>query len=138
MAPLPENKSLPELIGGLASDISGLFRKEIELAKTEVSEKVSQTSHALVFIGAGAVLALGALGVILSAIVTALAAVFVGAGMGATAANSVAAAIVGIVVAVVAWLLISRGMNGLKVSNLKLDRTTASLQRDASVVKERL
>ena len=43
MAPLPENKSLPELIGGLASDISGLFRKEIELAKTEVSEKVSQT-----------------------------------------------------------------------------------------------
>jgi membrane protein implicated in regulation of membrane protease activity len=135
---LSETKSLPELIGGLASDISGLFRKEIELAKTEVSEKVSQASHALAFVAAGAVLALGALGVILSAIVTALAAVFVGAGMGATAANSVAAAIVGIVVAVVAWLQISRGLNGLKVSNLKLDRTSASLQRDASVVKERL
>ena len=138
MATLPENRSLPELIGGLASDISGLFRKEIELAKTEVSEKVSQTSHALVFIGAGAVLALGALGVILAAIVTALAAFFVDRGMGTTAANSLAAAMVGVIVAVVAWLFISRGMNGLKVSNLKLDRTTASLQRDASVVKERL
>ena len=138
MAPLPENKSLPELIGGLASDISGLFRKEIELAKTEASEKLNQTSHALVFIVAGAVLALGALGVILAAMVTALAAFFVDRGMGATAANSLAAAIVGVIVAVVAWLLISRGMNGLKVSNLKLDRTTASLQQDASVVKERL
>jgi hypothetical protein len=138
MAPLPENKSLPELVAGLAGDISGLFRKEIELAKTEVSEKVSQTSHALVFVGAGAVLALGALGVILAAIVTALAAFFVAHGMDVTAANSLAAAIVGIVVGVVAWLLISRGLNGLKVSNLKLGRTTASLQRDASVVKERL
>jgi len=138
MAPLPENKSLPELIGGLASDISSLFRKEIELAKTEASEKLNQTSHALVFIGAGAVLALGALGVILAAIVAALMAFFIDRGIGATAANTLAAAIVGIIVAVVAWLLISRGLNGLKVSNLKLDRTTASLQRDASVVKERL
>lgn len=138
MAPLPENKSLPELVAGLAGDISGLFRKEIELAKTEVSEKLSQTSHALVFVGAGAVLALGALGVILAAIVTALAAFFVGHGMGATAANSLAAAIVGIVIGLIAWLLISRGLNGLKVSNLKLGRTAASLQRDASVVKERL
>jgi hypothetical protein len=138
MTSLPENKSLPELIGGLASDISGLFRKEIELAKTEVSEKVGQTSHALVFVSAGAVLALGALGVILAAIVTALAAFFVDHGMGATAANSLAAAIVGIIVAVVAWMLVSRGLSGLKPSNLKLDRTTTSLQRDASVVKERL
>jgi hypothetical protein len=58
--------------------------------------------------------------------------------MGTTSANSLAAAIVGVIVAIIAWVLISRGLNGLKASNLKLDRTAQSLQRDASVVKERL
>ena len=138
MATIGDSRPLPELIGGLANDISTLFRKEIELVKTEASEKLSQTTNALVLLGGGAVLALGALGVILAAIVTALAAFFVDRGMGATAANSLAAAIVGIIVAIVAWLLISRGLDGLKASNLKLDRTANSLQRDASVVKERL
>jgi hypothetical protein len=138
MALAGESRPLPELIGGLANDISTLFRKELELIKTEASEKLSQTTQALVLLGGGAVLALGALGVILAAVVTALAALFVNGGMGATAANSLAAAIVGIIVAIIAWMLISRGLNGLKVSNLKLDRSTQSLQRDASVVKERL
>jgi len=138
MATATENKSLPELVGGLANDISGLFRKEIELAKTEASEKLDQTTHALIFLGAGAVLGLGALVVVLAAIVTALAAVFVSRGMGATSANSLAAAIVGVIVAALAWIFIARGLGGLKASNLKLQRTTASLQRDATVVKERL
>ncbi len=138
MANPADSRPLPELIGGLASDISSLFRKEIELVKTEASEKLSQTTNALVLLGGGAVLALGALGVILAAIVAAVAAFLVDRGMGASAANSLAAAIVGIVVATIAWLLISRGLDGLKASNLKLDRTASSLQRDASAVKERL
>lgn len=138
MATPVESRPLAELVGGLAGDISTLFRKEIELVKTEASEKLSQTTGALVLLGAGAVLAIGALGVILAAIVTALAAVFVDRGMGATAANSLAAAIVGIIVAAIAWMLVARGLNGLKASNLKLDRSAASLQRDASVVKERM
>jgi hypothetical protein len=138
MATIGDSRPLPELIGGLANDISTLFRKEIELVKTEASEKLSQTTNALVLLGGGAVLGLGALGVILAAIVAALASFFVERGMGAAAANSLSAAIVGIVVGIVAWMLISRGLNGLKASNLKLDRTAHSLQRDASVVKERL
>jgi hypothetical protein len=133
-----ESRPLPELIGGLASDISTLFRKEIELAKTETSEKVSQLTNGLVLLGAGGVLALGALGVILAAIVTALAAFFVGQGMGATAANSLAAAIVGVIVAIIAWVFISRGLNGLKASNLKLDRTTTALGRDAAAIREKM
>jgi hypothetical protein len=138
MAIAGEARPLPELIGGLANDISTLFRKELELVKTEASEKLDQTTRALLLLGAGGVLALGALGVILAAIVTALAAFFVDRGMGATGANSLAAAIVGIIVAIIAWVLISQGLNALKVSNLKLDRTAHALQRDAAVVKERL
>lgn len=133
-----ESRSLTDLIGGLANDISTLFRKEIELAKAETSEKVSQAIGGVELLLAGAVLALGALGVLLAAAVTALAAFFQGRGMGQTSANSLSAAIIGVIIAVVAWLLVSRGLSALKGNNLKLERTATSLGRDAAVVKERL
>lgn len=133
-----EPRPLAELIGGLASDISTLFRKEIELAKAETSEKVSAAIGGVELLLAGAVLALGALGVLLAAAVSALAAFFVNRGMQEMGANSLAAVIVGVIVAGIAWLLVSRGLAALKGNNLKLERTATSLGRDAAVVKERL
>lgn len=138
MTRVHEGRSLPELISGLVSDISGLFRKEIQLAKTEASEKVDQVISASMLLLTGGILALGALGVVLAAIVTALAAFFVASlDIGPTAANSLAAAIVAVVVGLVAWMLISKGLSNLKASNLQLQRTTHSLAQDAEVVKER-
>jgi uncharacterized membrane protein len=87
---------------------------------------------------AGAVLAMGALGVILAAIVTGLATIFVSMGMGATGANSLAALIVAIIVAIIAWILIARGRANISASNLKMERTASSLGRDAAAVKERM
>ena len=138
MSGVNESRPLPELIGGLANDISTLFRKEVELAKAETSEKVGQVIGGVELLLGGAVLALAALGVLLAAAVTALAAWFVSMGMGETGANSLAAVIVGVIVAAVAWLLVSRGLAVLKGTNLKLERTATSLNRDAAVVKERL
>ncbi|RUT28614.1 phage holin family protein [Arsenicitalea aurantiaca] len=138
MAQVNEPRGLADLISGLAADISGLFRKEIQLAKAEASEKVGQVIGGVELLLAGAVLALGALGVLLAAIVSALAAVFVANGMGQTGANGIAAAIIGILVAIVAWVLVSRGLSALKASNLNLERTTNALAQDADIVKERL
>lgn len=138
MSSINESRPLTELIGGLASDISTLFRKEIQLAQAETSEKISHAVGGVELLLAGAVLALGALGVLLAAAVSALAAVFVAQGMGERGANSLSAVIIGVVVALIAWLLVSRGLNSLKTSNLQLNRTASSLGRDAEIVKERL
>lgn len=138
MADTNDTRSLPELISGLASDISGLFRKEIQLAKAEASEKVSQTLGGVEMILAGAVLGLGALGVLLSAIVTLLASFLVAQGMEEVFATTLAAFIVAVVVGIIAWAMIAKGRSNLKTSNLTLDRTTSSLARDADVVKERI
>jgi drug/metabolite transporter (DMT)-like permease len=138
MSQVNESRPLAELLGGLASDISNLFRKEIQLAKAEASEKVSQTIGGVVSLAIGAVLALGALGVLLSAIVSLLASFFVNQGMDPAMSNAIAAAIVTIVVGIIAYIFFNRGMSALKASNLNLNRTTASLNRDADIVKERL
>jgi hypothetical protein len=137
MANTAETRPLPELIGGLASDISMLFRKEIELAKAEASEKMGQAMTGIEMLIAGAVLALGALGVILAAIVSGIAAVLVAQGMGTTTANSVSALIVAVIVGIIAWVFISRGRNALRADKLSLDRTAHSLSRDAAAVKEK-
>lgn len=133
-----QTRPLSDLIGGLFGDLSGLFRKEIQLAKAEASEKLTQTLGGVQLLVAGAVLALGALGVFLSALVTLIAAFLVARGMGATLASSVAAGLVTIVVGLIAWSLVTKGLHTLKASNLKMDRTVSSLAHDADVVKERL
>ena len=138
MSAVNESRPLAELLGGLATDISSLFRKEVQLAKAEASEKVSQTMGGVTSIAIGGVLALGALGVFLSAVVSLLAAFLVNQGLDPTMANAIAAFVVTAIVDIAGWMTISKGINALKASNLNLNRTTASLGRDADIVKERL
>lgn len=138
MASSADSKPLSELVGGLVSDVTGLLRKEIDLAKTEASEKVSQALTGIEVGIMGLVLAIGAVGVLLSALVGGLAMVFVNQGFTATGANALSALIVGVVIAGVAWMLISRCLATLRGSNFKLERTATSLSRDVDAVKEKL
>lgn len=138
MSQANDTRPLSELLSGLVSDISGLFRKEIQLARAETSEKVGEMMGGVVSLLIGGVLMLGALGVLLSALVTIIAAFFVAQGMDPTVSTAIAAGIVTLVVAVIGWVFISKGLGTLKTSNLNLNRTTTSLGRDADVVKERL
>ncbi len=58
--------------------------------------------------------------------------------MDPTLASALSAVIVTLVVGICGWIAINRGTAALKASNLNLNRTTASLGRDAEAVKERL
>lgn len=138
MANTTENRPLGELVSGLIADMSGLFRKEIELAKTEASEKFDRAVGGVEMLLVGAVFAIGAVGVLLTALVTGLAALFVSMGMTEPNADALSAVVVGIVVALVAWMMMSRGLAILRGTSLTLERTTTSLRRDAEVVKGRV
>ncbi|MBY3046110.1 phage holin family protein [Rhizobium leguminosarum] len=138
MAKSPETVPLSELIGGLVADVTGLLRKEIDLAKTEVSEKFSQALNGVEVVMFGLVLAVGAVGVLLSALVAGVAAFLVTQGLTETSAGGLASLIVGVVIALIAWAMVSRGLTALRRSNMKLDRTATSLRRDVDVVKEKI
>lgn len=128
--------TLSDLLGGLASDISGLFRKEIQLAKAEASEKLDDALKASRSVAIGGVLAIGAVGVFLAALVSGLTALLVQLGMAETVANFVSAIIVTAVIGGIAWSLIQRGVANFKVNKLNMDRTAQSLQMDAAAVRE--
>ena len=127
---------LGDLLSGLVSDISCLFRKEIELAKTEASEKLEDAMKAGGTLVIGAVLAIGAIGVFLAALVSGGTTILVALGLAEPAANFISALVITIVVAVVAWVMIARGMAELKANKLSMQRTAQSLQMDAAAVRE--
>lgn len=137
MSSVSEQRSLPDLLRDLMNDVTSLFRKEIQLAKAEAGEKVGKAMVGVEMLAAGGILAIAALGVLLSAAVAGVAALLTSLGMGEAAASGIAALIVGGIVAVIAYTLIKRGVSALKAQNLMLDRTAHSLERDASVLKEK-
>ena len=138
MANQMDNRPLSELVSGLVSDITGLFRKEINLAKTEASEKMSQAVTGIEAFAAGLVFAIAAVGVLLAALVSGLAAFLVAQGMREPSAEALSAVVVGVIVALVAWGMIHRGLSTLRGENLKFDRTSSSIRRDAQIIKERV
>jgi hypothetical protein len=125
-----DDRSLKDLLADLTESITTLFRKEIQLARAETSEKVTQVAVAIGAIAGGAVLALAALIVLLQALVIAITEAGVPAGW--------ASLIVGVVVAIIAYVLIHKGTNDLKGSSLAPTRTMDSLKRDTQVVKEQV
>jgi hypothetical protein len=138
MANGTENRPLTELLSGLVSDVSSLFRKEIDLAKVEASEKMSRAIGGMESLLIGMVFAIGAVVVLLGALVRGISAFLVTRGMMEPSADALAAVIVGVVVAIIAWILMSRGLSTVRGTNLALERTTTSIRRDAEVVKGRV
>jgi len=121
------NRGVPDIVVDLLNEFTTLLRKEVRLARTELSDKIGMVGVGLGLIVGGAVLAMAALVVILEAIVAAL----IDQGL----APAAAAAIVGIVVLVIAAIFFAVGLSRLKARNLAPKRTVEQLQRDAAVAK---
>ena len=66
------SRSIPELFSDAVGQLAKLISNEFELARTELSEKVSQAGRAAGMIGAGAVILIPALVLLLFAFAAAL------------------------------------------------------------------
>lgn len=131
-----DDRPLSELMTGLVADISGLFRKEIDLAKAEAAENLNRAIGSIETLLIGLIFAIAAIGVLLSAVVQGLAAFLVARNVTEANAEALSATIVGLVVGLLAWVMISRSLARLGGRSLRFDRTSASVQRDLDVVKE--
>lgn len=127
---LAETRSTPSLIGDLIGHVTELFRKEIMLARAELNEKTSQVTNAGGML-AGA-LVFGIVGLIFLAGTVALA--LIAAGLGPVWA----ALIVGGALTLLAVIMAMAGKSKLKPANLAPSRTVHSVQRDATMAKERV
>ena len=108
--------------------VSALVRNEVDLARAEISENLNRAAVAVGLLVGALVLALTALNVLSAALVAALIRMGIPDGWSAL--------IVVVVLAGVAFAMVAKGVNDLKLTSLAPTRTKKNIQRDAEAVKE--
>jgi hypothetical protein len=120
-------RSVPELVGSVFRQMAELMRTEGMLARTEMSEKMSHMGAGLGLLVGGAVLAMPALVILMSAAVAAL--------MENGMAPYWASLLVGGLSLLLGLILLSLGANWLRAGNLMPSRTLQQLQYDANAAR---
>jgi hypothetical protein len=128
-----DDRSFGQLLADLTSESTALVRNEIDLAKAEISEKVTQIGLAVAGVAAGGLILFAGFLVLLDAAVFGLNKVLEPYGWPALAALIVAVATM-----IVGLIILMIGRSGLKSANLAPRRTTESLRRDTQFVKEQV
>ena len=122
------NKSTGSLLSDALTHVSSLVRSEVDLARAEVNENLKSAGAAIGLIVGAVVVALTALNVLSAALVAALTEAGIPARWSAL--------IVGVAFALIAYVMVNKGTNALKLSSLAPTRTTKNVKRDAQAVKE--
>jgi Putative Actinobacterial Holin-X, holin superfamily III len=122
------NRSIPELFSDAVGQLAKLIGNEFDLARAELSEKASLAARAAAMIGAGAVILIPALVLLLFAISAAL----VRSGL----PEPVSYLLTGAGAAVVSGILISLGMSRLSADALKPSITLDQVERDKVAARE--
>jgi len=124
--PKRPDASLGELISEMTTELSGLFRQEVELAKVETREELQRSAKAAGSLGGGMVAAFLAITFLSVALALLL----------AQALNdALSFAIVAVVWAIAAAVLVSAGRRKLRAVR-PLPETTASIKEDVQWVKD--
>jgi hypothetical protein len=121
-------RSIPELFSDAFSQLAKLIGNEFALARAEVSEKAARASRAAGLIGAGAVLLIPGLTLLLFAAAAGL----IRSGF----SEPVAYLVAGGGGVVLAMLLIATGLTRLSGDTLKLNATLDEVQRDQAAARE--
>lgn len=124
----PTGKTTADMLGDALGHVSSLVRKEVDLARAEVSENLNKAGVAVGMIVGAVIVALTALNVLSAALVAALTEAGVDAGWSAL--------IIGVIFAIIAFVMANKGVNDLKLSSFAPSRTAKNVKRDAHAVKD--
>jgi hypothetical protein len=123
-----DRRSIPELLSDAVSQLAKLVGNEFELARAELSEKASEVGRAIAMIGAGAVILMPALVLLLFAVSAAL----IRGGL----SEPIAYLLTGAGAALVSAALIGIGLSRLSGDALKPSMTLEQVQRDKIAARE--
>ena len=122
-----DERTLGEMFAELSRETRTLVQQELQLARTELTEKASKMGKGAAFIAGGGLIAYAGLLAIVAAFVLLLIAI----GLPAWAA----AFLGGVLVAGIGYLLIRSGLAALKAQELAPRKTIDTLKEDAQWLK---
>lgn len=124
-----EEQSLGEILSDLSQESQRLFRQEIELAKTEMSLKMSRVLKDIAFLAIGGAVAYAGLLALISAVIL---------GLGAGMPWWLSALIVGVIVAGIGYALVKKGVDDFKKKEYVPTQTIETLKEDKQWLKEKM
>ena len=122
-----DDRSLGELFSELSQETTTLIRQEVNLAKTEMSQKASRVGKDVGFMAAGGAVAYAGLLAILAGVIALLDLVI---------PLWLSALLVGLVVAAIGYFLVRKGLDALKQEDLAPRQTIESLKEDKQWAKD--
>lgn len=122
-----DDRSLGELFSELAQETSTLVRQEVDLAKTEMSQKASRVGKDVGFLAAGGAVAYAGLLAILAGVIVLL---------GQVIPMWLSALLVGLVVVAVGYFLVKKGLDALKREDMAPRQTIETLKEDQQWIKD--
>ena len=125
------SRTIIDLLRSLTFEMRDLVRDEVQLAKTEIGNKVSQAGSGAMSVAAGGLIAFAGFLVLLDAAVVALANFFEADMLW------LSPLIVGLVVLAIGYGMLKRAQKRLDPHNLAPRRTSASMRADAMMFKEK-
>ena len=125
-----ESRGIGDLLGDLGRQVSTLVRKEIDLARVEVTSSVGRMSRGAAMAGAGGAILYAGLLVLLLAVVLGL----IQAGIDAW----LAALIVAVVVMVIGGVVTSMGVKQMQATELAPKQTAETVRENVEFVKEQI
>jgi Flp pilus assembly protein TadB len=122
-----DDRSLGELFSELSQETNTLIRQEVNLAKTEMSQKASRVGKDVGLLAAGGAVAYAGLLAIIAGVIALLALVI---------PLWLSALLVGLVVAAIGYFLVKRGLDALKQEDLAPRETIETLKEDKEWAKD--
>jgi len=124
------DRSLGELFGDLAREMSTLLRQEVQLAKTEVTRTASAVGKDVAFIAAGGFIAYAGFLALIATFIIILGSVGLPWWL--------ASLIVTVIVLAIGGVLIMQGLNKLKHTQMAPEHTIETLKEDQQFIKEQV
>ena len=126
-----------DLIKSLRDETLTLFKQEVALARTEVTEKAKQAAVDTAKVPVGGALAYLGLGILLMGSAFALAWLFAVLGMALLPALALAFGIVGLIGVIIGYAVLKAGLHSLAHDDFTPDRTIQSVKENAQWAKEK-
>jgi hypothetical protein len=133
-----DSRSFADLLKELRDETRLLVQQEIALARTEVSEKVSQTARNSSKLAVGGLVAYAGLIFLLLALAFLIEYGLVYAGLAEPNAAWMGAGIVGLVVAIIGTAMAMNAKNNLKQASLVPERTKESLKENKQWIEQKM
>lgn len=124
-----QERSIGQLLSDLGGEISALIRNEIALAQIELKQKAAVAGRNAVYLVIGAVFGFVCLLALVTTVILALAMVM---------AAWLAALIVTVAIGILAAVLVSKGINAMKQTDLAPRHTVQTLKEDFLWAKQQV